>query len=379
MAARKKTIAGELVTRIGEEHSGFHLLGDCDFNEKTIFGPFNINEDGATIQKVPTADKDIVNKEFVDDNAVHKSFVNGSFRETFDALVIERSGAVIMTLEQSGNGDLTTQFSSGETVLDCTDTGTTSGLCEATLTAGSDISPTENFVYILQTDPATLVVSTSDWPATEHIKIAFFLVPSSAFVSSNGVYANQNWNDHLSGTDNQGHMLHMAERSRRLGAQYFTGVDGNGTTEYLTIVTNAGAADDVFFKSTAGVVYQMHKQTVSAMDTSSTDKLLVINQHTNNGGAFDDITNLNVLLNDANDVSMSGKYFNLVFIGVANKGGEFTPFMVNLPTGSYNRESDATNDVSGFTVTYVPASFNKESSTAFEIAVVTIRNQVAAS
>lgn len=42
MTARKKTIAGELVTRIGEEHSGFHLLGDCDFNNKNIYGPLNI-------------------------------------------------------------------------------------------------------------------------------------------------------------------------------------------------------------------------------------------------------------------------------------------------------------------------------------------------
>ena len=50
MAARKKTIAGELVTRIGEEHSGFHLLGDCDFNNKNIYGPLNIvNNNGNVI------------------------------------------------------------------------------------------------------------------------------------------------------------------------------------------------------------------------------------------------------------------------------------------------------------------------------------------
>ena len=56
MAARKKTIAGELVTRIGEEHSGFHLLGDCDFNDKNIYGPLNIvNDQGKKVAIIDTS------------------------------------------------------------------------------------------------------------------------------------------------------------------------------------------------------------------------------------------------------------------------------------------------------------------------------------
>lgn len=56
MTARKKTIAGELVTRIGEEHSGFHLLGDCDFNSKNIYGPLNIvNNNGTLVGKIDTS------------------------------------------------------------------------------------------------------------------------------------------------------------------------------------------------------------------------------------------------------------------------------------------------------------------------------------
>ena len=50
MAARKKTLQGEIVSRIAEEHSGFHLLGDCDFNDKNIYGPLNIvNNNGNVI------------------------------------------------------------------------------------------------------------------------------------------------------------------------------------------------------------------------------------------------------------------------------------------------------------------------------------------
>lgn len=311
-------------------------------------------------------------KAYTTNDFISRSLVNGSFRESIDALVTSDGATVTLTLTASAGGDLTMQFSDGDNELDVTPGAT------IVLTAGSDASPTKNFIYIPQSTKV-LTKSTSSFPAAEHIKVGFFLVPSAGFVQSDGAYVNQNWNDHLTGTDNQGHLLHIAERSRRLGAQYFTGVDGNGTTSYLTIIANAGSADDVFFKSTAGIVYQMHSHTIPAMDTSSTDKLLVVNQHANNGGSFDDIANLNVLLKDANDVSMSGKYFNLTFIGVANKTGEFDPFMVNLPTGSYNRESDATNDVSGFTVTSVPSAFNKESSTAFEISIITLRHQVSAS
>ncbi len=48
--ARKKTLQGEIVTNIGEAHSGFYLLSDCDFNDKDITGPLNIvNDDGNVI------------------------------------------------------------------------------------------------------------------------------------------------------------------------------------------------------------------------------------------------------------------------------------------------------------------------------------------
>ena len=65
-------------------------------------------------------------------------------------------------------------------------------------------------------------------------------------MQTNGVYVNQNWNDHRKGTDEQGHMAHMAERSRRLGSAYFSGVDGNGTTDYVTITS--GSPDTIDFK-----------------------------------------------------------------------------------------------------------------------------------
>jgi len=237
---------------------------------------------------------------------------------------------VTMSLEKSGTGDLIMQFSDGLTTLDCTPAAT------VTLTAGSDTSPTENFVYVLQSTKA-LTLSTSDWPATEHIKVGYFLVPTAGFVQTNGVYINQNWNDHLTGTANQGHLLHMAERSRRLGARYFSGVDGNGTSGYLT-----PTASNVELKATAGVVYQMHKHTDITADS---------------GG--------NAIGNN--------KYFNLIIWGVANKPGEYTPMVINLPSGFYANQADATNDVSGYDDFTMPREFNLESASGFLVARITIQ------
>jgi len=290
---------------------------------------------------------------------------NGTILETFDALVTSNGTVVTMSLEQSGGGDLTMVFSDDFTILDTTPALT------LTLTAGSDASPTENFVYIPQSTKV-LTLSTSDWPSAEHIKIAYFLVPSATFVQASGVYINQNWNDHATGTDNQGHITHMAERSRRLGPIYKSGVDGNGTTSYLTITTNVGVPDNVAVQTTSGVVYQMHKQTYPAKDTSSGDTILVVNDSVT---AYDDITDLNSLLTDADGDSMSTKYFNLVLWGVVNKSGEFGPLMVNLPTGSYNNQSDAQNDVDGEDVFTIPAPFATESTTGFLIARITLRHQ----
>jgi len=71
------------------------------------------------------------------------------------------------------------------------------------------------------------------------------------------------------------------------------------------------------------------------------------------------------------DVSLSNRYFNLLFWGVANKTGEYAPLMCNLPTGSYATETSANNDATGYTVTTIPSEFTSESCTGFLICKVT--------
>lgn len=285
--------------------------------------------------------------------------VNGTFEEPFDAVVTSDGATVTMSIEQQGGGDLNMQFSDGITAFDTTPPATIA------LTTGSDASPTENYIYIPQSTKV-LTKSTSDWPTAEHIKVGFFLVPSAGFVQTNGVYINQNWNDPIKGTTEQGHITHMAERSRLLGAVYHSGIAGNGTDGYLT-----PAAGNTELLATAGEVYQMHKHTVPAFDTSGGDQVLVKNW---NGDAYHDITNLFDIVADSTGAAIgNNKYFNLVIWAVANKSGEYTPMLINLPAGSYNTQSGAENDTSGFDDFSIPGSFDLESSTGFLIARITIQ------
>lgn len=295
-------------------------------------------------------------------------FHNGTFAEHFAALVIERAGAVIMTLEKTGNGDLTEQFSSGNTTLDCTGLGTTSTICEATLTAGSDSSPQGNWVYILQSDPGTIVVSTSAWPVgVEDIRIGFFFVQSAAGVASaGGTLINQNWNNALSDSDNVGNHAHTSEKLRLLKASYFSGVDGNGTSNYLT-----PTAGNVEFKSTSGVIYQKHRHVFAAEDTSISSTLHVKNW---SGDSFHALTNLYDIVDDSTGSTITNnKYFNLTFWGVANKTGQHQTVMINLPSGAYNTLLNAQSDAQGFDDFSMPRQFSLDSSTGFLISRMTIQ------
>jgi len=289
---------------------------------------------------------------------VSRDLVNGTFKESFNALATSNGTVVTVTLTngEDATQPLTMQFSTGDFLLAAGST--------VTMTPGSDVSPTANYVYVPISTKA--LTNSTAWPNEEHIKVSYFLTPSATYVQSDGTYINQNWNDHLKGTDGMGHLAHMAERSRRDGAYYFSGIDGNGTDGYLT-----PTAGNVELKCTSGIIYQMHKHTVSAFDTSTGDTVLIKNWF---GDAFHGITNLYDIVADSGGNTIgNNKWFNLVTWGVANKTGEFAPMMINLPSGFYNAQSSAENDVDGHDDFTLPRNYNKESSTGFLVSRITIQ------
>lgn len=287
-------------------------------------------------------------------------FYNGTLQESFDALVTSDGTTITLSLQSGTAGDLTMRFSDGLTNLDCTPAKT------ITLTVGTDNSPQSNYIYIPQSTKV-LTKSTTNWPSTEHIRIGYFYVQSAVTVQSNGAMINQNWNDEAASDNNQGHVTHLGAWIRSVGAKWFSGCDGGGTNGYLT--PYAGGAS---IQVNAGVISQTHKHTYPSHDTSGTDVALAYNYPSD---AWKEVDDINDMLVDSTGASLTNRYYNIIIGGVANKGGEYSPLVVKLPSGSYNSSSTAINDTSNYTDYAMPREFNKESSTGFLIARITIRNQ----
>lgn len=286
---------------------------------------------------------------------------NGAFFEEFHATVSVVGATIMMNIEKQNTGDLTMHFDGSITTFDTTPSSAIA------LTPGSDTSPQANYVYITSTTKY-MEVSTSNWPTGEHIKIGYFYCQSTQTTSdAGGILINQNWNSGLKNADdNIGELLHITERLRRMGAVYFSGIAGNGTEGYLS--PSVGITS---FTTTAGIVYQLHSQVFPAFDTNMGDELHVKNWF---GDSFHTLTNLfDITADSGGNTITNNKFFNLTFWGVQNKSDEHQTVIINLPSGFYNSQASAEEDVSGYDDFTIPREFNLESSTGFLIARVTIQ------
>ena len=112
----------------------------------------------------------------------------------------------------------------------------------------------------------------------------------------------------------------------------------------------------------------MHRQAFPAHDTSTGDDIHIVNDSIT---PFTDISNLNVISLDASGNSLDNTSFSVVMWGVANKTGEHSHIMLNLPTDSYafiNTDS-AIADPNNFSVYTIPVEFK---GTGFLIARFTL-------
>ena len=265
---------------------------------------------------------------------------NGVFREEFDFRTSSNGTVITGSLEPSdGHDDMTMMFSDGFDLLVTTPPATIA------LTPGTDIAPQVNYVYIPKSTKV-LTVSTSEFPTTfEHIKVAQLLLQSALTTQTIGALRNQNWNDGLANAQtHQGHTSHVGERIRQIPSQWETGV-----------AATLAVTSDVFLSNTSGKIYQMHLQTFPAMNMGTGSDVHIVNDPNT---AYRTSSNLNDLTVDANGDSIDGDWFNIVVWGVANKTGEASHLMVNLPSGSYGKEGDALKNKDGKDVYIIPKSFN---------------------
>ena len=304
---------------------------------------------------------------------------NGIFLEKLDFTISESGGTVTGTLEQAdGGGDLTQRFSDGYTVLDCTPAKT----IDLTAYVGTDAVPKEVFIYILQSAKTVIVVSNVDWPLdpeVEHIKIAHLVLKSAVTTGTDGgALMNQNHNDYAFDATGEGHLQDIEHRLRQEPAQYHSGVA-------LTLKNAAGAALTTGNSSTAvelvtatGHIFQIHQHNFPAFDmyTVGTDKADIVNQPTDEGGAYETTVDLVTDITHYVDGTAAGvaigvnKYFNLVVWGVMNKSGEVSFLMINLPTSQYTKSADAVADIDGSSIFEIPSAFK---GTGFLIARLTFR------
>ncbi len=283
---------------------------------------------------------------------------NGSIIETENTNVTSDGATITFSIEKDGGGDLTVVFSDGfDNWITAPDT--------VTLTAGTDISPTLNFVFYLQSTK-TLTVSTVSFPATEHAPIATVLCQSAASVLADGPYKVHAWTDHVVDTTMEGHVIDISSWIR---AQNATWIDG--VVQTYTITPNGGAADNVILTTASGTVLQLHSHTFPAF--GGTPDVYVVNDFTT---AFTKVTDLNALLTDSNNVSMSGKFFSLVIWGVVSEDTSDSKLYCNLPSGSYNNQNALDADLDQFATFTIPAEFK---GTGFLISEWKLRHQAAAS
>ncbi len=280
------------------------------------------------------------------------NFWNGTFRETINFTVSSAVGVVTGSLSpDNGHPDMTMMFSDGFSML------TTTPPATIVLTPGTADIPQQNFVYIPKSTKV-LTVSTSDWPATEHIKVANVLLRTAALTLSDGALVNRNWNDHIENTTTfQGHLPHITEKLRQFEAQWNSGAQGSAS----------GFPSNFYVAVTAGVIYQLHQQPFPDQ-SMPTDDIHVVNHPAT---PYLTVNNLNGQTLDSLGVTLANSSFSFVVWGVQNRTGQASHLMCNLPTGNYskNTPANAVSDALNYSVYNIPSEFK---GTGFLIARFTL-------
>lgn len=282
---------------------------------------------------------------------------NGASLQTQSVQVTSDGATITLSIERSGGGDLTIRFSDGFYEWDTTPADT------VTLTAGSDTSPTLNYVYLLQSTK-TLTASTTGFPATEHLPIATVLCQSAASLQTYGAYKVHAWTDHVVDSDGEGHIYDLNKWIRNQNATWLSGV-----AQTLTITPNVGVPDNVIFTTSSGEVLQLHQHAFPAF--AGTPDIYVVNDSVT---PYNRVTDLNSLLTDSAGVSMSGRYFSLVIWGVVSEDSSDCKLFCNLPSGSYLTQTGVEQDVNKYANYTFPSAFK---GTAFLISELKLQHQIA--
>jgi hypothetical protein len=218
-----------------------------------------------------------------------------------------------------------------------------------------DTNPVENCFYILKSAPSTPVTSVIGFPSgVEYIpfgKISLFSEATTNAELPAGGLKNQNINNHHKNLDQEGIVRIIAQRFRTQGILYESGLEGTGSDGWIDDV-----AGTFYIKHAPGIAWQFNRQSIPAKDTSPSGSPQVDIHIVNDSvSPYARITSLNGISLDASGASIpNNRYFNIMVYTMANKSGEYSALLLNLPTASYIDITDAKNDTDNTTVYALP-------------------------
>lgn len=261
---------------------------------------------------------------------------NGSTLREISLTIASAGGIITASLSSLVGNTISFKFSTGITDVDVTVPKT------ATLTAGTDTVPVTNYLYVLASDPTTLVNSDTSFPtAVEYFACGKVICQSAASIQDDGCLKEHIFKDAIADVTG-GHDSHISDWIRDQWGTWISGVaptfSGSGT-------------GTIGYASTAGVVKQLHPETFPQF-TDGADIYCVNDPDT----AYRKITNIGDLLKDSAGNSLTGKTYALVFWGALNDNGQSKIF-VNLPSGSHNKEASARQDKDRETNYSIPTDF----------------------
>ncbi len=273
-------------------------------------------------------------------------------------VITSSGGTITASIDRDGGGNIVFQCGDKSLTLD------TVPAVDVTLTNGTDTSPISNYIYATHSGGTiTLSVSTTGFPTSGWWSaVARVVVQSASTVESSGPLSLQLWSDHVAAVGDRGHLLEMSERIRQDYAAWAEGVVGSVTV----------SSNDVWFETTVGAVYQLHRLSWPATDSGSgggNDLIHVVNDNTT---PYTTINSINAA-NDSGGNSLNNRSFSVVLWGSISSEGTGNVY-ANLPTTGYNgskRDDDALADISNTAVYTIP---NDLKSTGFLISRVVIRN-----
>lgn len=287
---------------------------------------------------------------------------NGCIQDKAEVSVSSDGVDITLSVQKSGGGDLVLYFNNIPETFDCTPPQT------VTLTAGSDESPVENYVYIPESTKVLTVGSS--YPSSQYVAIARVIVGSASRVQSDGTYKFHVYTDELKNESGQGHVQHVNAKLREDFASY-----RNGVAPTVTKVTQPSAIDNLYWSNSSGEVWQLHPQSFPALDTQVSDHVHVINDFTTKYNKITDLSSVS-LASDGTDLRTNNSCYALVIWGTVSETLNDSQIYVNAPSGKYGTVLGATDDINGYTSYDIPTEYK---GVGFLIARVILQYQTVSS